>query len=113
MEVAGIDPIAAMLNPLLFTKRAMTLAAFVARALWWRQVHAFFLRVTGAIPFHRPRWASPFAVGVYLHAIANPHGELSARAVAGCNRPSSRQWKAHYRPKARARWLSVIRRTKR
>jgi len=64
-KFAGIDPIAANVEPRFFSRsRAMTLAHLWPRALWWRQFMHFFCCVTGAIPFIEPRWASPLPLRV-------------------------------------------------
>jgi len=89
------NPMAAMLNPALFTEAVhMTLAAFVATVLWWRQFMLFSAALTGTTLFIEPRIGLSPCRCVHLHAIANPQRRPErARGSPGCNRRSSRRWK--------------------
>jgi cytochrome d ubiquinol oxidase subunit I len=82
-QVADVDPIAGMLNPMAFQQCLhMTLASYAATGFAVAGIHAFLLLSDRENAFHRRALAIALLVGAPAAVLQPLSGDLSARAVA-------------------------------
>jgi cytochrome d ubiquinol oxidase subunit I len=96
-EIANVDPIAGMMNPMAFQQTLhMTLAAYTATGFAVAGIHAFLLLFDPLNAFHRRALSIALVLGVPAALLQPISGDISARAVARYQPAKLAAMEAHF-----------------
>jgi cytochrome d ubiquinol oxidase subunit I len=96
-EIANVDPIAGMMNPMAFQQTLhMTLAAYTATGFAVAGIHAFLLLFDPLNAFHRRALGIALVLGVPAALLQPISGDISARAVARYQPAKLAAMEAHF-----------------
>jgi cytochrome d ubiquinol oxidase subunit I len=102
-RITNVDPIAGMLNPMMFQQTLhMTLASYAATGFAVAGIHALLLLIDRENAFHRRALSVALLVGAPAAILQPISGDLSAKAVARLQPAKLAAMEAHFETSRRA-----------